>query len=185
MMYMSVWMVNCGLLRPIHMHACMCPRPLILPLSRRTSSLTRPTDPLIHPFHPTTQATPAYLCTPTDVHVISKEAHAQAAQAHSALSLVNLVCKLSIFNLPGSGYLVKNALKPVVADDGEEFYFVDGIVGRQGPNYALAKRIQHWRAICARETDKVRAVLLLLVLVWCRWVEGMVWRALGCGGAMR
>jgi hypothetical protein len=77
---------------------------------------------------------------------------------------VNLVCKLSPFNLPGSGYLVKNALKPVVAEDGEEFYFVDGIVGRQGPNYALAKRIQHWRAIVARETDKVGALLSCLVL---------------------
>lgn len=41
------------------------------------------------------------------------------------------------------------------ADDGEDFYLVDGIVGRQGPNYALAKRIQHWRAVVAREADKV------------------------------
>jgi hypothetical protein len=42
---------------------------------------------------------------------------------------------------------VKNALKPVKADSGENFYMVDGIVNRQGPNYALAKRIQHWRAM--------------------------------------
>jgi len=27
---------------------------------------------------------------------------------------------------------------------------VEGIVGRQGPNYALAKRLQHWRAVIAR-----------------------------------
>jgi hypothetical protein len=42
---------------------------------------------------------------------------------------------------------VKNALKPVKAKDGETFHIVDGLVNRQGPNYALAKRIQHWRAV--------------------------------------
>lgn len=122
---------------------------MLVPYRTHTYTLTPP------PPKTTTQATPAYLCTPTDVHVIPKEAHAQAAAQHAALTAVNLVCKLSVFNLPGSGYLVKNAMKPVVADDGEEFYFVDGIVGRQGPNYALAKRIQHWRAVVSREADKV------------------------------
>lgn len=112
-------------------------------------------DAIIRDLTRLRKATPAYLCTPTDVHVISKEAHDAAAAQHCALSLVNLVCKLSLFNLPGSGYLVKNALPPVRAEDGEEIYFVDGIVGRQGPNYALAKRIQHWRAVVAREVDKV------------------------------
>jgi hypothetical protein len=34
--------------------------------------------------------------------------------------------------------------------DGREISFVDGIVVPQGPNYALAKRMQHWRAIVAR-----------------------------------
>ena len=43
-------------------------------------------------------------------------------------------------------FLVKNARKPV-----NGFYYVDGISVAQGPNYALAKRIQHWRAIVARE----------------------------------
>lgn len=30
------------------------------------------------------------------------------------------------------------------------FYIVDGLIVPQGPNYALAKRLQHWRAIVAR-----------------------------------
>lgn len=54
---------------------------------------------------------------------------------------------LSLFPLPPCDPQVKNALKPVKADNGENFYMVDGIVNRQGPNYALAKRIQHWRAM--------------------------------------
>ena len=31
------------------------------------------------------------------------------------------------------------------------FSYVDAIVVAQGPNYALAKRMQHWRAIVARD----------------------------------
>lgn len=40
--------------------------------------------------------------------------------------------------------------KPVTAEDGEQFYVCDAIVPDQGPNYILAKRLQHWRAILAR-----------------------------------
>ncbi len=42
-------------------------------------------------------------------------------------------------------------LPPVKSADGkDEFYINDGIVVQQGPNYALAKRLQHWRAMLAR-----------------------------------
>ena len=33
---------------------------------------------------------------------------------------------------------------------GGTYSIVDGIVVNQGPNYALAKRIQHWRAMLER-----------------------------------
>jgi len=36
--------------------------------------------------------------------------------------------------------------------NGREVYYVDGLVVPQGPNYALAKRMQHWRVIVARES---------------------------------
>jgi len=112
-------------------------------------------DAIIRDLTRVRKATPAYLCTPTDVHVITKEAHDAAEKEFKKINFTNVVSKLSPFALPGTGYLVKNALPPVKAEDGEELYLVDGIVGRQGPNYALAKRIQHWRAVVAREVDKV------------------------------
>ena len=34
---------------------------------------------------------------------------------------------------------------------GEERYIVDAVVNDQGPNYILAKRLQHWRAIVSKE----------------------------------
>merc|ERR1712154_245474 len=46
-------------------------------------------------------------------------------------------------------YLRKNYRKPIVVDD-KEYYLVNGLSVAQGPNYALAKRMQHWRAVIAR-----------------------------------
>lgn len=47
--------------------------------------------------------------------------------------------------------LKHNTMKPAKADDGSDVYLVDGIAVAQGPNYALAKRLQHWRAMLAYE----------------------------------
>jgi hypothetical protein len=90
----------------------------------------------------------AYLCTPTDLHLIPQEAHAAASANYKEYSR-RLYCV--ILNLLSRGkFLRKNARPPVVGDDGENYYIVNGISVAQGPNYALAKRMQHWRAIVAR-----------------------------------
>jgi len=47
-------------------------------------------------------------------------------------------------SLSGGRALTKNKYIETVQD---EFNIVDGIVVAQGPNYALAKRLQHWRAM--------------------------------------
>ena len=89
----------------------------------------------------------AYLCTPTDLHLIPEEAHAAAA-AHYKEYSKKPYC--AILNLLSNGkFLRKNARAPV-AGEGGNFYIVNGISVAQGPNYALAKRMQHWRAILAR-----------------------------------
>merc|ERR1711971_1153813 len=41
------------------------------------------------------------------------------------------------------------AMRKVEQDSGEPLYVIDGIAVAQGPNYALAKRLQHWRAVLA------------------------------------
>lgn len=51
--------------------------------------------------------------------------------------------------LSGGKFLRQNSKKPV-SGKGGEYYLVNGISVAQGPNYALAKRMQHWRAITAR-----------------------------------
>lgn len=96
---------------------------------------------------------PAYLCTPTDVHVIPPAAHAAAESQSNSLELVNVVCKATC-NLGMS--LISNVKPPVVSADGTKYYLVDGLVNKQGPNYALAKRMQHWRAVVARQEYRCR-----------------------------
>ena len=63
----------------------------------------------------------------------------------------------SIFKFLSFGsFLRSNQIRPVLAQGGrQEFYLVDGIVTAQGPNYALAKRLQHWRAVIARSEGHI------------------------------
>eukprot|EP01028_Stygiella_incarcerata_P013333 TRINITY_DN82173_c0_g1_i1.p1 TRINITY_DN82173_c0_g1~~TRINITY_DN82173_c0_g1_i1.p1 ORF type:complete len:553 (+),score=166.48 TRINITY_DN82173_c0_g1_i1:185-1843(+) len=88
----------------------------------------------------------AFLCTPTDCHVMTKEAHTAAIENFKkAPWWMRLISSVS-----GGKYLERNVMDPVRGEDGEDAYFCDGLVVAQGPNYALAKRIQTWRTVVAR-----------------------------------
>ena len=45
----------------------------------------------------------------------------------------------------------RNTMRKVETENGDELYVVDCIINQQGPNYLLAKRLQHWRAVVERE----------------------------------
>ncbi|CAB9497952.1 3-hydroxyacyl-CoA dehydratase 2 [Seminavis robusta] len=93
------------------------------------------------------KASLAYLCTPTDLHLVPKEAY-EAAKANYKSYSSRIFCM--IMNTLSQGKLLrKNYRAPIKVGD-EEFYLLNGISVAQGPNYALAKRMQHWRAIIAR-----------------------------------
>jgi hypothetical protein len=89
----------------------------------------------------------AYLCTPTDLHLVPKEAH-QAALENFKEFASKSICILMRFLSRGK-FLRKNARAPVPGEGGD-FYLINGVSVAQGPNYILAKRMQHWRAIIAR-----------------------------------
>jgi len=56
----------------------------------------------------------------------------------------------------GGRFLVPNAKRQVKSKDGGHTYgIVDGLVIAQGPNYALAKRLQHWRCMLARNEGSI------------------------------
>jgi hypothetical protein len=94
----------------------------------------------------------AYLCTPTDLHLIPKEAH-DAALANYKEYSKRLFCMMMKL-LGGKKFLRKNVRDPAEGTGGP-FYYVNGISVAQGPNYAMAKRMQHWRAVVARSKGNV------------------------------
>jgi len=96
------------------------------------------------------KATLAYLCTPTDVHCIPEDANKAARKNYDTLNWKNLLM-LPFRTFGGKKFLVKNALRPVKDNKGKDRYYADELIVPQGPNYALAKRMQHWRAIVARD----------------------------------
>ena len=87
----------------------------------------------------------AFLCTPTDIHVCSDAADA-AARSNYGAGFGSLGLEKLAHLLSGGKFLQPNFSKPVVADNGKKFKLCDGLSVAQGPNYALAKRMQHWRA---------------------------------------
>ena len=92
----------------------------------------------------------ANLCTPTDCHPIPADAKAASLERYNSFSLTNIA--LSPFRVVTAGRWLKKNMhcEPIHAEDGNEYQIVNAIVLRQGPNYILAKRIQHWRSIVAR-----------------------------------
>jgi hypothetical protein len=86
----------------------------------------------------------AFLATPTDVFAVPAEAVAQSARAYATRSPMAKLAGLPLRALSG-GRLLQRAYPPG-ADPGIN----DSLVAQQGPNYALAKRVQRWRATAAR-----------------------------------
>lgn len=90
----------------------------------------------------------AYLCTPTDAH-LSTPGAVQAARSNLRRApfwqkLLGLCLGCTKMRM------APNARRPVQCSDGSSQHVVDAIVPQQGPNYILAKRLQHWRAMLAR-----------------------------------
>jgi hypothetical protein len=87
----------------------------------------------------------AFLATPTDVFAVPSDAVAQAVHAYLARSVTARLGGWPLHVLSG-GRLLRRAYPPG-ADPG----ICDSLVPQQGPNYALAKRLQRWRATLARD----------------------------------
>lgn len=87
----------------------------------------------------------AYLATPTDVFAVPEEVVERSrTRAVSALGRgARGVTRARLFapNYPGT----------VEGEGGRTWGLADALVPQQGPNYALAKMLQRWRAITARE----------------------------------
>ncbi|BAK35620.1 hypothetical protein MLP_26060 [Microlunatus phosphovorus NM-1] len=85
-----------------------------------------------------------FLATPTDVFAVPGDAVRQSTAAYEQRSKTAKILGRPLRTLSG-GRLLRRAYVPG-ADPG----ISDSLVAQQGPNYALAKRLQRWRATVAR-----------------------------------
>jgi hypothetical protein len=86
----------------------------------------------------------AFLATPTDVFAVPAEAVTHSVAAYAGRSRTAKLVARPLRTL-SAGRLLRRAYVPG-ADPG----ISDVLVAQQGPNYALAKRLQRWRATVAR-----------------------------------
>ena len=87
----------------------------------------------------------AFLATPTDVFAVPGEAVNHSTHAYDHRSVRAKTLGRPLRTLTGGRLLRRNYVP------GSDPGINDSLVPQQGPNYALAKRLQRWRAIAARE----------------------------------
>jgi hypothetical protein len=87
----------------------------------------------------------AFLATPTDVFAVPADAVRQSASAYASRSTRAKALGRPLRAVSAGRLMRRNYLPD--ADPGIN----DSLVPQQGPNYALAKRLQRWRATVARD----------------------------------
>jgi hypothetical protein len=92
----------------------------------------------------------AYMATPTDVFAVPADAARAAMVAYATRPLASRVLQTPLRRAGGEGFFQPNVEALVAGPAGREYGVVDSLVIEQGPNYALAKRLQQWRATLAR-----------------------------------
>lgn len=88
----------------------------------------------------------AYLATPTDVFMVPIAAVEESRRRWNSRGITGLLQS----PLRLAGQFEPNYPEDFTTQAGAAFGLNDSLVPQQGPNYALAKRIQRWRALAAR-----------------------------------
>jgi len=92
-----------------------------------------------------------YLASPTDVFAVPFSI-VEAALGQTGIKRRGGLIGGPLRTITGGRLFTPNYRVIVDAEDGERFGLADSVVPQQGPNYALAKRLQRWRAIAAHES---------------------------------
>lgn len=91
-----------------------------------------------------------FMLTPTDIYAIPETVVQSVQHKIRQRPLIEKLLTRSIHNISLSRFFQSGAEQLIVSDNGQRYGISDCMVIEQGPNYALAKRLQQWFAICAR-----------------------------------
>jgi hypothetical protein len=92
---------------------------------------------------------PAYLLTPTDCYAVPAQTAEQAATRWYTRG-ANRLWQETLRWMSRDRLFTPNVQNILNAPEGVRAGIVDALVVEQGPNYALAKRLQQWRALVSR-----------------------------------
>jgi hypothetical protein len=92
----------------------------------------------------------AWMATPTDVFAVPEATARRAMAAYEERSVGQRALEAPLRLASGDRLFHPNVERIERAEQGPAYGLVDSIVVEQGPNYALAKRLQQWRALLAR-----------------------------------
>ena len=99
----------------------------------------------------------ACLATATDALAVPDEAARCARERYDARRVAKLWQTPARW-MSGGRLYAQNIRDSVTSTTGQRYGIYDGLITRQGPNYALAKRIQRWRALTARRAGHLASV---------------------------
>ena len=91
-----------------------------------------------------------FMCTPTDVYAVPKDVIYAAHKKFKNRSSLQKVLTKSISTLSFNHFFNTNDDVLIQSENQQQYGISDCLVVEQGPNYALAKRLQQWRATLAR-----------------------------------
>ncbi|ANF81316.1 hypothetical protein A3K93_03305 [Acinetobacter sp. NCu2D-2] len=94
-----------------------------------------------------------YMCTPTDVYAVPQEVIHASRDKFQTRSTAHALISKGISRLSAQHFFKRSEYQLYLS--GKQSYGIcDCLVVEQGPNYALAKRLQQWRATLARENGQ-------------------------------
>ncbi|HWC14966.1 MAG TPA: hypothetical protein VG929_10285 [Actinomycetota bacterium] len=89
----------------------------------------------------------AYLATPTDVYAVPEEVAADATSRAKKRTTLRAISRGRLY--------ARNYDRLVSGEGGRRWGISDALMPIQGPNYALAKALQRWRAMSSRDSGRV------------------------------
>jgi hypothetical protein len=96
----------------------------------------------------------AYMATPTDVFAVPEDVCRAAAERYARRAMPSRAAQATLRGVSRGALFQPNAGRIIDCSNGQRYGTVDCLILQQGPNYALAKRLQQWRAIATRASGR-------------------------------
>jgi hypothetical protein len=92
-----------------------------------------------------------FMLTPTDIYAIPKRVIEAIEQRKQKRTQIEKFLSKAVNKVSFSHFFQPNDESLYASDNGQQYAIADCMVVEQGPNYALAKRLQQWYALIARQ----------------------------------